>query len=300
MPLISVVIPTYNAEAVIDRALASVAAQIFQPAEVIIVDDGSTDRTFARVDEIQSRHIELPIKIITQPNKGPGASRNVGIYNATSDYVAFLDADDVWYPKKLERVDLAIKEHPEVDVFCHDEHIRSFDGVIKRRLRAGPGVDNMYEFLLFKGNCLLTSATVARREALLGVGGFPENRAFDSCEDWDLWLRLARAKYRFFFLSEVLGEWVRGSHTLTSNVERHFQAEINVLSHHLELSNAVRSHPQKCRRRFAQASYGKARNFYRVKAYRKAFSSFRECLRQDPLFLRAYVGIAILVCRLPL
>jgi glycosyltransferase involved in cell wall biosynthesis len=93
---ISVVIPAYNAARFLPRCLESVFAQTLKPDEVIVVDDGSTDNTAALAAELGAR-------IISRPNSGPAAAKNTGIRNASSEWIALLDADDMWAPEKLER-----------------------------------------------------------------------------------------------------------------------------------------------------------------------------------------------------
>jgi glycosyltransferase involved in cell wall biosynthesis len=296
---VAVVVPVFNCASTIEQTLASVANQTVKPAELIVIDDGSIDGTSRFVEDFCSRCRDFPVKLIIQPNKGPGAARNAGVQRATSDYIAFLDGDDIWYPPKLERMVAAIRERPAADILCHDEFRRLPDGKIERRVQSGPAVPDMYEHLLFKRNCVLTSAVVLRKACFLAVGGFSEDRALESNEDWDLWLRLARANYRFLFFPEVLGEWIDTGRSITSNVEHHFHTELNVLKYHFNLSGVIQSNPSKCQWRLAMASYGKGRGYYRAQAYRKALTAYGECLRQYPFFLRAYAGLLILACRLP-
>ncbi len=100
-PVASVVIPTYNQPALLLETLDTVMAQTFADLEVVVIDDGSTDDTAARVREYAARH-DRPIRLVTQPNGGIGAARNRGIDEATGRYVALLDHDDLWMPRKLE------------------------------------------------------------------------------------------------------------------------------------------------------------------------------------------------------
>src|ERR1035438_4421395 len=107
---ISVVIPAYNAASFLPRCLKSVFAQTLKPEEVIVVDDGSSDNSAALAEE-------LGAKVIRCQNGGPAAARNAGIHSTSSDWIAFLDADDMWAPKKLERQVVLIR--PEtVMVYC--------------------------------------------------------------------------------------------------------------------------------------------------------------------------------------
>ena len=115
-PTVSVVMPLYQAEATVVRALESALAQTCPPLEIIVVDDGSTDEGAARVRAIGDPRIAL----VTQANAGCGAARNVGIARARGDFVAFLDADDEWLPHFFERALSALARHPDVGFYYGD------------------------------------------------------------------------------------------------------------------------------------------------------------------------------------
>ncbi|HWP47775.1 MAG TPA: glycosyltransferase family A protein [Candidatus Limnocylindrales bacterium] len=106
-PLVSVVVPIYNSARYLGEAIESVLAQTYRPIEIIVVDDGSTDES-ARVAQW------YPVRYYRQPHSGPGAARNRGIMEAHGEFLAFLDADDVWMPEKLEVQVGYLIEHPDV------------------------------------------------------------------------------------------------------------------------------------------------------------------------------------------
>src|SRR4051812_35041738 len=107
MPTVSVIIPTYNCAALVTVAVDSVLAQTVQASEVIVVDDGSTDDTRERLSSYRIRYLH-------QQNQGVAAARNNGLREASGDLIAFLDADDVWYPRKLELQIAAIEANPDI------------------------------------------------------------------------------------------------------------------------------------------------------------------------------------------
>ena len=114
-PVVSVVMPAYNAERFVDEALESVLKQSYQRLEVIVVDDGSTDGTAARVQAYGN-----PVRYLQQVNAGVGAARNRGLEAATGDYIAFLDADDLWRPEKLDvQLEIAAR-NPESGLIACD------------------------------------------------------------------------------------------------------------------------------------------------------------------------------------
>ena len=200
-PLFSVVIPAYNAEAFVCDTLDSVVSQTFTDYEIIVVDDGSTDGTYEKVNLWAEQHSTVKLKIVRQANKGIGGARNTAIRHTNGVFAAFLDADDVWLEQKLEFIANYIKANPSADLICHDIWFQSHKKG-KKPMTFGP--HTTYKDLLFKGNSISTSATVVRRQKILDVDGFSEDMRFNAVEDYDLWLRLARAGCRIEYLHEIL------------------------------------------------------------------------------------------------
>lgn len=231
-PAVSVVIPAYNAAAFIEKTLETVAAQTYRDFEVVVVDDGSTDGTHRVVETCLSGH-GLPGRVLRQANKKIAGARNAGIAASAGDYIALLDHDDLWLPEKLAVVMAEFARHPEADLVCHDEEVVE-DGRLVRITANGPAAPRMYERLLFGGNALSPSAAVFRREKALSVGGFREDPEFNTVEDYDFWMRLARAA-RFRFIPRVLGRY--------QLVER--RASRSIVYHHTNLENLLNEHFQR-------------------------------------------------------
>ena len=119
-PSISVVIPAYNARSTIERSLQSVANQSLKATEVIVIDDASTDDTIAKVREFSTTS-EMIIRILqSEQNAGPGSARNRGWDNSTGEFIAFLDADDVWHPQKLEIQVREMRRNRSFVMSCHE------------------------------------------------------------------------------------------------------------------------------------------------------------------------------------
>jgi len=175
---ISVVIPAYNAAHFLPRCLNSVFTQTLQPAEVIVVDDGSTDNSA----EVATR---LGARVVSRPNGGLSAARNTGVQSSGSEWVALLDADDMWEPEKLR----AQADCVQSDTVLVYTGIRIFgdDGV----RGTSPAVDpaEARKMLRYR-NPITPSSVMARREALARNGGFRED--IRACEDWEMWMRLER------------------------------------------------------------------------------------------------------------
>jgi len=225
IPFFSVVIPTYNYADFLERSLNSVLNQTFQDFEIHVLDNSSTDHTVEVVEAAQRE--KQRIYLHTVQNHGVIAySRNVGIKAAKGKWIAFLDADDLWLPEKLETVYRAILDNPDVILVCHDEW-QVVDGVRKNQMQLGDSTANIYERILFQGFSLFTSAVSVRKDIAFKTGGFSENKEFITVEDTEYWLRLSR-EGRFFFVNIILGEWhIHGSNA-SKNAEIHSQAMVAV------------------------------------------------------------------------
>ena len=222
--------PAYNTARFIERTLDTVRAQTFRGHETIVVDDGSVDGTSEVVQAYVTRH-GMNGRLLRQQNRGQAAARNAGMRVAKGAYIAFLDADDLWYPEKLAVAMAEFDRRPGVDLICHDENISrhgKFVRVSRRRLPRG----NLYDALLFGGNLLSPSATIVRRDSALAVGGFDERREYIGVEDYDFWLRFSRRR-QIRFLDRVLGEYVLGDHSVSRRIVFHHAALEGMLSEHL-------------------------------------------------------------------
>lgn len=192
---VSVVIPTFDRESVLPRALDSVFAQTRPPAEVIVVDDGSTDST------VRCLEVEYPqVELLTQENRGVSAARNRGIEAASEEWIALLDSDDEWTPTKLERQFDRLATHPE-NLVCHTDEIwiRHHRRVNPKRKHAKYG-GRIFQYCL--PLCAMSpSSILVHRSVFDAVGLFDEE--MPACEDYDLWLRIC-ARYPVLYLDEAL------------------------------------------------------------------------------------------------
>lgn len=170
------VIPAYNAAWCLPRCLKSVFAQTLKPAEVIVVDDGSTDNTAALA-------AEMGAIVISQANRGIADARNAGVRKASGIWVALLDADDLWAPEKLERQVALIR--PKTVLVYTGTRIFDEDGVRGVRPAVNP-VDARK--ILRYCNPITPSTVLVRRADVLQIGGF--RKGLNACEDWGLWFRM--------------------------------------------------------------------------------------------------------------
>ena len=194
-PLISVIIPTYNRKKLLQRAIDSVLAQIYQPVELIVVDDGSTDGTF----EYVVTHYPA-VRLLRQENLGVSSARNLAIKQANGPWLAFLDSDDAWHPEKIAKQVAYLREHPNNRV-CHTD---------ERWYRHGVRVNPMQKHQKSGGNlfkralerCIISPSSILLHQSVLEkVGLFDET--LPACEDYDLWLRIC-AHFEVLYVNEPL------------------------------------------------------------------------------------------------
>jgi len=183
-PKVSVIIPTFNRSGVIKRAIDSVLNQSYQNFELIVVDDGSTDKTYAILEEYT---VQSKIKLMTTANRGVSAARNLAVRNSQGQWVSFLDSDDEWLKEKLQRQMELVETEPSLKII-HTEEIWIRNGIrvnqMKKHQKYG---GDIYEKCL--PLCLISPSTVLiKKELYLQEKGFNEN--LPVCEDYDLWLRL--------------------------------------------------------------------------------------------------------------
>jgi len=224
-PEVAVVVPCFNVERCLQRALDSTFAQTYTDFHVYAVDDGSTDSTI-KVLETNARHCSF----VSQPHSGPSAARNRAIQMSSSPYLAFLDADDEWLPNKLECQMALLKEDPTVGLvsslclFSNAEN-ESHSIFAKEIPRSG----RLFRQLVRK--CFVFTPTViVRRRCLEDVGFFNESLAVS--EDFNLWLRIA-ARWKIAFLPQllVISHKRRGSLSATIPAEERLRNGVAALEH---------------------------------------------------------------------
>lgn len=289
LPLVSVILPAYNAESFIEDALNSVYRQSISDYEIVAVDDGSTDRTHGIIENWANAHPSIHVKIMCQENKGIGGARNAGICASSGRYIAFLDADDVWLETKLENVMDHFKQSPNLDLACHDEWIEETGRQIRRNY-CGP--NKSYHDLLYKGNTVSTSATVVKKEKALKVGGFSEDMSFNGVEDYDFWLRLAKINCSFAYINDVLGVYRVFGQGITSKIAEHCQHSINVVNSHFdEWQPKTPLYKYLMRKRRADIIRGGGRAFMRSGNHKTAHQYFLTALKCDLFNWKSWVFV---------
>lgn len=224
MPTVSIIIPAYNAGDFIREAVDSALAQTYRDREVIVVDDSSTDDTPAILETYGDR-----IVVHRQANTGVSGARNTGAHLATGEWVAFLDADDVWRPTKLE-AQLAISDTPISYTNRFNFGTRGALPEVQSEvtpLLAG----DVFVPLMLRGNFITVSSVMMRREVFDEVGGFVHQPG--GCEDWDCWLRVAQ-RHEFSVCPEPLVGYRFTANSMSRNYRAMAPARRRVISRALD------------------------------------------------------------------
>ncbi|MEI7710153.1 MAG: glycosyltransferase [Rhodospirillales bacterium] len=205
---VTVIIPAYNAAAYIARTVGSALAQTHMPLEILVVDDGSKDRTADIVAAMPA-----PVRLIRKENGGPASARNLGAREAKGTWLALLDADDLWQPEKLA-AQLRLGADPSVGlIHCLPDH------------RSAVVPDELTFAMMWDQNWIINSSVLIRREAFESLGGFNEARALISVEDYNLWVRVAASPWRILTCQQILVHYTRGI-GISSNSERFMKASL--------------------------------------------------------------------------
>ena len=218
---VSVVIPVHNGERYLSQAIESVLAQTHRDLELLIVDDGSTDGSRA-VAERYARE-DARVRVLAQPNRGVAAAGNRGLEEARGEWVARLDADDLFLPDKLERQLAFVRRHPDVSIAGTLGHFIDARGRVLGLVNGeGPFTRAEFEAMAARGEPVffVHSSTLMHRETVLAAGGYREQ--FIQAEDIDLWLRVAERGHLLLKMPEplVLYRLHAESLTMSRNAEQ--------------------------------------------------------------------------------
>lgn len=198
MPTVSVIIPAFNAMPHLPQTIESVLQQTFNDFEILIIDDASTDSTVEWISQIKDHRIHL---IQQTKNQGPNAARNLGINSAKGDYIAFLDADDIWEPAKLFKQVEILERDTHISLIYTSATIINEKGQATGRVFMARKEGDVWESLI-QGNFVdCPSSVIVRRDCFNRVGLFDVN--FRCFEDWEMWIRIAKT-YKFAAIGEPL------------------------------------------------------------------------------------------------
>ena len=258
-PLISVIIPAYNADKLITKTLDSILAQTYRPLEIIVVDDGSTDETAKvvknyennkLVNKVDTNHkitqinrAGIGLVYIRQENRGPSKARNTGIKAAKGEYIAFLDADDCWSHDKLEKQIGLFKKEPNLDIIFTDTKITRRENheieeffVFKKK-----GLDKNFfghEFMVLRPfekligtNFMHTSSVITKKACFRDAIFFNEKRHY--AEDWELWLKMS-LYFIFGYVNDVCVHKIERGDGLSSNKLDMYLSTMDIMESFIE------------------------------------------------------------------
>ena len=230
-PLISVMVPAFNAERTIDATLDSVLKQTWRPIELVLVNDGSIDSTGGRIEKFQRQHACTDFSITThhQPNSGLLASRRVGLKLSTGDFLQFLDADDLLHPQKFEHCMAAFAREPTDVVVPRTKHF-VHDAEVETSLQTPPVIEMWPNTAIrnssITSNLWHTAGPLFTRSVVLKAGGFP-NDVHPVIEELEFHGRIKLLNPKISYLSVILNFYRKGStSSVTGTLKRVYEGRI--------------------------------------------------------------------------
>jgi glycosyltransferase involved in cell wall biosynthesis len=222
VPSFSIVIAAYQAAGFIGEALESAFAQTVAPLEVIVCDDGSSDDLEGALAPYRER-----LKLVRQENRGEGAAKNAAAKMASGDFIAMLDADDVYLPNRLEELGRLAVARPDLDILVSDALVECEGRVLRR------AYDESWSFEIedqrrgILERCFILGHAAVRRERFSAVGGFDD--AMRTVADWDLWIRLILAGSRAGLVPEPLAHYRVRAGSLSTDTEAILRGKVRCL-----------------------------------------------------------------------
>jgi GT2 family glycosyltransferase len=224
MPTVSVIMPAYNAGAYLRDAVRSVLRQTLTDLELLVIDDGSSDDTVAVARALAAG--DSRVRVLAQPNAGPGPARNTGFAAALGRYFAFLDSDDEWEPTFLAEQVGVLEARPDIDVLIGNALNRGgpSDGLPARPVRGGGQLIPLTEILADESSLFIMA--VFRREVVEAIGGF--DAALLTNEEYEMWIRAALAGFTFARNPRPLGRYTCRPGSLSSSEVRMLRGILRV------------------------------------------------------------------------
>jgi len=288
LPLISVVIPTYNQALYLPFALDSVLTQTYSNIEIIVINDGSTDNTEALGQIYQQK--DQRIKWITQSNQGPSRARNHGIQIAQGEYIALLDGDDLMDSHRLMTQWQTLTHNSSIDIVYTALVLINEKGEKIGELHSQSyAPENFLALMLFR-NLIPGPSTVMTKSGCLKT--HPYHLDYLHAEDYELMLRLAQ-HYQFFYLDLPLTSYRRHDHNLSNNLAAHRKAELKVLQSYS--LTQIESIVQKTSLKIEEKTLLKAKILYNQARFEQALEIFQQLSLPIALF---YQGNCQLKCAL--
>ena len=214
--MFSIICPTYNSSSYLKETLESLLSQKYKKFEIIFSDDNSNDNTVEILESYKDKFLSsgINVKIIRNDHGGPGFARNKGLKYASSEWVCFLDSDDLWHENKLLKVSNIIRENQRLNCILHRQYFLGknnknkeydFDKYFNRNIPV--------KKQLYKNNFFAMSAVTMKKKLIEDAQGFNED--YDNAQDYDLWLRIGD-KFNLFIIPEYLGSYREREGNITS------------------------------------------------------------------------------------
>lgn len=218
IPKVSIIMPAYNAELFISDAIKSVVNQVYTDWELIIVDDGSTDTTAEKVQYWLQK--DNRIEYYYQENGKQGKARNLGISKSKSEYLAFLDADDLWLPQKLS-IQVRQIEEKNVDLVFSDSYFfynnQTANLTKKMNIKDDIFYDQKNVLSFLENNKIPILTVLVKKEKVFEVGGFSDKLTIQNVEDYHLWLKLLMSGSVFYSSNIILAKYRIHDNSVTSS-----------------------------------------------------------------------------------
>ena len=290
-PLVSIIIPTFNREKELERAINSVLCQTFTNWEICIIDNNSSDNSIKLINRFKDSRIRI---YMIQNNGIIAASRNLGIKKSKGKYLAFLDSDDWWSSTKLEK-SIKVLEQGDASLVYHDLYMVNNDNqkFFFKKTKSRKLSKPIFDELLIYGNTICTSSVVIRKNILTKISGFTEDSRFVGGEDFDAWLTIAASGEFFFKIPKVLGCYWIGQNK-TTNSKRTIQ-----ILNDLEIKFKNKIIEKGLSEKTYSFNFVKAREYDKLNMRAEALMEFRNALLKEPiLIIKFKILIRLIIIRI--
>lgn len=283
-PKVSVVIPTYNSEQFIRQTIDSVFNQSYHDFEVIVVDDGSSDRIDRIISSYGSR-----LTYIRKKNEGISVARNTGIAQAQGEYIAFIDHDDIWLPEKLEEQMALLEDNKAIGLCFSDAYIISEGGERSRNLfKICPPHSGIVFKQLLQENFIPVLTVVVKKEVFKKIGLF--NPHYKIAEDWDLFLRITK-QYPVAFINRPLAEYRVHKRSFSRQRGLICLESIEIINKYIETVDKTTAKRLKMKKRNFRLEAGMVYLCSGMKDVSRDY--FLANVREEPLSFYYYTGLLV-------
>lgn len=285
MSEVSIIVPTYQREEKLERALESINSQTYRDFQIIVVDDNPSEKFREKVEEIvENLETDNITRLVNGENQGVSSARNLGIEKAEGEIVAFLDDDDEWKPEKIEKQVEKIKQEGINAVYTASE---MYDEGVKDIVRKTPGLD--LNAMLERDRIGSPSKVMIEKEFLEKVGGFDED--IPSAEDWDLWIRLMKRGCNFAYIDEPLTRYHLDDDSKSSQKDIATEGREKITEKHSKLLNEAGTRVK------ARHHLNRAKKQYQLGDNNGTQRHLKKTLRNNPLEPEAYALVTIYLIR---